>query len=57
MAYENLLKSVEESAQEKERELREKARSAVQLISEDTKNQVNSDTAVASGRSKKGCHH
>jgi V/A-type H+-transporting ATPase subunit E len=40
MAYENLLKSVEESAQEKERELREKARSAVQLISEDTKNQV-----------------
>ena len=29
MAYENLLKSVEESAQEKERELREKARSAV----------------------------
>jgi V/A-type H+/Na+-transporting ATPase subunit E len=40
MAYENLLKSVEESAQEKERELREKARSAVGLISEDTKNQV-----------------
>jgi V/A-type H+/Na+-transporting ATPase subunit E len=40
MAYENLLKSVEESAQEKERELREKARSAVQLISEDAKNQV-----------------
>ncbi len=39
MAYENLLKSVEESAQEKEHELREKARSAVQLISEDTKNQ------------------
>jgi V/A-type H+-transporting ATPase subunit E len=39
MAYENLLKSVEESAQEKERELREKAQSAVQLISEDTKNQ------------------
>jgi vacuolar-type H+-ATPase subunit E/Vma4 len=38
MAYENLLKSVEESAQEKERELREKARSAVQQISEDTKN-------------------
>jgi len=40
MAYENLLKSVEESAQEKERELREKARSAVGLISEDAKNQV-----------------
>ena len=40
MAYENLLKSVEESAQEKERELREKACSAVQLISEDAKNQV-----------------
>lgn len=39
MAYENLLKSVEESAQEKERELREKAQSAVQLISEDTQNQ------------------
>jgi V/A-type H+-transporting ATPase subunit E len=39
MAYENLLKSVEESAQEKERELREKAQSAVQIISEDTKNQ------------------
>jgi V/A-type H+-transporting ATPase subunit E len=39
MAYENLLKSVEESAQEKEHELREKARSAVQLISEDAKNQ------------------
>jgi vacuolar-type H+-ATPase subunit E/Vma4 len=39
MAYENLLKSVEESAQEKERELREKAHSAVQRISEDTKNQ------------------
>ena len=29
MAYENLLKSVEESAQEKERELLEKARSVV----------------------------
>jgi vacuolar-type H+-ATPase subunit E/Vma4 len=40
MAYENLLKSVEESAQEKERELREKARSAVEIISEDAKNQV-----------------
>jgi V/A-type H+-transporting ATPase subunit E len=40
MAYENLLKSVEESAQEKEHELREKARSAVQLISEDAKNQA-----------------
>jgi V/A-type H+-transporting ATPase subunit E len=39
MAYENLLKSVEESAQEKERELREKAQSAVQLIFEDTQNQ------------------
>jgi vacuolar-type H+-ATPase subunit E/Vma4 len=39
MAYENLLKSVEESAQEKERELREKAQSSVQIISEDTKNQ------------------
>jgi len=40
MAYENLLKSVEESAQEKEHELREKARSAVQAISEDAKNQA-----------------
>jgi vacuolar-type H+-ATPase subunit E/Vma4 len=40
MAYENLLKSVEESAQEKERELREKARSAVQAISEETRNQM-----------------
>lgn len=40
MAYENLLKSVEESAQEKERELREKARTAVQAISEETKNQA-----------------
>lgn len=40
MAYENLLKSVEESAQEKERELREKARSAVQDITEDTKEQA-----------------
>lgn len=40
MAYENLLKSVEESAQEKERELREKARSAVQVISEETKIQA-----------------
>jgi V/A-type H+/Na+-transporting ATPase subunit E len=40
MAYENLLKSVEESAQEKERELREKTRSAVELISEDAKNQA-----------------
>ena len=40
MAYENLLKSVEESAQEKERELREKARNAIQLISEDAKNQA-----------------
>lgn len=39
MAYENLLKSVEESAQERERELREKARKAVQEISDDTKNQ------------------
>jgi V/A-type H+-transporting ATPase subunit E len=40
MAYENLLKSVEESAQEKERELREKARSAVELILEDAKKQA-----------------
>jgi vacuolar-type H+-ATPase subunit E/Vma4 len=40
MAYENLLKSVEESAQERERELREKAGSAVQAISEDTKDQA-----------------
>jgi V/A-type H+-transporting ATPase subunit E len=40
MAYENLLKSVEESAQERERELKEKARSAVQIISEETKNQA-----------------
>ncbi len=40
MAYENLLKSVEESAQEKERELREKTRSAVELIYEDAKNQA-----------------
>jgi vacuolar-type H+-ATPase subunit E/Vma4 len=40
MAYENLLKSVEESAQEKEGDLREKARTAVQQISEDAKNQV-----------------
>ena len=37
MAYENLLKSVEESAQEKERDLRERAYSAVQAFSEDTK--------------------
>ena len=40
MAYENLLKSVEESAQEKERELREKAHTAVQSISDDINNQV-----------------
>jgi len=40
MAYENLLKSVEESAQERERDLREKARSEVQAISEETKNQT-----------------
>ena len=40
MAYENLLKSVEESAQEKERELLDKARSVVQAISEETKNQA-----------------
>jgi V/A-type H+-transporting ATPase subunit E len=40
MAYENLLKSVEESAQEKERELREKARSAVEVILEDAKKQA-----------------
>jgi V/A-type H+-transporting ATPase subunit E len=40
MAYENLLKSVEESAQEKERELLDKARSDVQAISEETKNQA-----------------
>jgi V/A-type H+-transporting ATPase subunit E len=39
MAYENLLKSVEESAQERERELREKARITIQEISNDTKNQ------------------
>jgi vacuolar-type H+-ATPase subunit E/Vma4 len=39
MAYENLLKSVEESAQEKERELREKARITIREISNDTKNQ------------------
>jgi len=40
MAYENLLKSVEESAQEREQELREKAKSAVQAISEDIRNQA-----------------
>jgi V/A-type H+-transporting ATPase subunit E len=40
MAYENLLKSVEESAQEREQDLRQKARSAVQAISEDTRNQA-----------------
>jgi len=40
MAYENLLKSVEESAQEKERELLDKARSIVQAIFEETKNQA-----------------
>lgn len=40
MAYENLLKSVEESAQEREQDLRDKAQSAVQAISEDTQKQV-----------------
>ncbi len=40
MAYENLLKSVEESAQERERDLREKASNAIQAISEETRNQV-----------------
>jgi V/A-type H+-transporting ATPase subunit E len=40
MAYENLLKSVDESAQEREQELRQKAQSAVQAISEDTRNQA-----------------
>jgi V/A-type H+/Na+-transporting ATPase subunit E len=40
MAYENLLKSVEESAQEREQELREKAQSTVQAISEDITNQA-----------------
>jgi V/A-type H+-transporting ATPase subunit E len=40
MAYENLLKSVEESAQEREHDLREKARSAVQEISEDSRVQA-----------------
>ena len=40
MAYENLLKSVDESAQEREQELRLKAQSAVQAISEDTRNQA-----------------
>jgi V/A-type H+/Na+-transporting ATPase subunit E len=40
MAYENLLKSVEESAQEREQELRQKAQSTVQAISEDTRNQA-----------------
>ena len=40
MAYENLLKSVDESAQEREQELRQKAQSAVQAISKDTRNQA-----------------
>jgi V/A-type H+-transporting ATPase subunit E len=40
MAYENLLKSVDESAQEREQELRQKAQSVVHEISEDTRNQV-----------------
>jgi V/A-type H+/Na+-transporting ATPase subunit E len=40
MAYENLLKSVEESAQEREQELIQKAQIAVQAISQDTKNQA-----------------
>lgn len=39
MAYENLLKSVEESAQEREHEIREKARIAIEEISKDAKNQ------------------
>jgi V/A-type H+-transporting ATPase subunit E len=37
MAFENLLKSVEESAQEKERELREKARITTESIRSDAK--------------------
>jgi V/A-type H+-transporting ATPase subunit E len=40
MAFENLLRSVEESAQEKERELREKARIMVESIRSDAKNRV-----------------
>ena len=40
MAYENLLKSVEESAQEKERELRERARTAVLAVDEEAKKQA-----------------
>jgi V/A-type H+/Na+-transporting ATPase subunit E len=40
MAYENLLKSVEESAQEREQELREKAQRDVRAISEETNKEV-----------------
>ena len=40
MAFENLLRSVEESAQEKERELREKARITVESIRYEAKNRA-----------------
>jgi len=40
MAYENLLKSVEESAQEKERELRERTRTTVLAVDEEAKKQA-----------------
>ena len=40
MAYENLLKSVEESAQERERELREKAKKQAREIRADAKKQA-----------------
>jgi vacuolar-type H+-ATPase subunit E/Vma4 len=39
MAYENLLKSVEENAQEREHELREKSRISIQEILDTTKNE------------------
>jgi vacuolar-type H+-ATPase subunit E/Vma4 len=39
MAYENLLKSVEENAQEREHELREKSRMSIQEILDTTKNE------------------
>jgi V/A-type H+/Na+-transporting ATPase subunit E len=40
MAFENLLRSVEESAQEKERELREKARITAELIRSEAKSRA-----------------
>ena len=53
MAYENLLKSVEESAGERERELRSKARTAIQAILEEAETRAKDLQQISLDEAKK----